>query len=351
MSTLTPVLGLYKPDIYGDDNVWGEQLNANTDTLDSVVGNLLANGGGGGTGGTADLSHCLLDDFAIDGGSGGGSGGGIGEAPNDANSYGRHALGWSAVLPLTGGALAGDLTVNGKLIVGNSESISTNGIVLARTVTSFRADSTNGTGGTVYSWETTANVGFGFTLTNAAVTPTTWFGPVNPASGTLTAISMYVAANGDFGVSSPTGNAAKPGGGPWVASSDARIKTVLGDYEHGLEELLALRPIRYHFNDSFGGTFPPVVATSDDPPPATNILAGAIEAKTEFIGLIAQEAETVMPEMVTQTYGIIDGVPVDDLRVLDTTALTFALVNAVKELSGQVEALRGRVQTLEGAAP
>jgi hypothetical protein len=33
------------------------------------------------------------------------------DAPNDANTYGRHAAAWSAVLPLTGGTLTGPLTV------------------------------------------------------------------------------------------------------------------------------------------------------------------------------------------------------------------------------------------------
>ena len=32
----------------------------------------------------------------------------------------------------------------------------------------------------------------------------------------------------------------------------------------------------------------------------------------EFIGLVAQECETVMPEMVTRTPGYIDGKPVND---------------------------------------
>jgi hypothetical protein len=51
-----------------------------------------------------------------------------------------------------------------------------------------------------------------------------------------------------------------------------------------------------------------------------------------------------MPEMVDKTAGYIDGVPVDDIRNLDTTALIFALVNSVKTLAA-------RVAALESAAP
>lgn len=40
-----------------------------------------------------------------------GGGGGIADAPNDASTYGRHALAWTSVLPLTGGTLTGTLTL------------------------------------------------------------------------------------------------------------------------------------------------------------------------------------------------------------------------------------------------
>jgi hypothetical protein len=41
------------------------------------------------------------------------SGGGIPEAPSDANTYGRHQANWNPVLPITGGALTGTLTLFG----------------------------------------------------------------------------------------------------------------------------------------------------------------------------------------------------------------------------------------------
>ena len=59
----------------------------------------------------------------------------------------------------------------------------------------------------------------------------------------------------------------------------------------------------------------------------------------EFIGLIAQEAEIPMPELVTQTNAEIGGVPVDDYRIMNNTAITYALVNAIKELTERLEAL------------
>jgi hypothetical protein len=50
-----------------------------------------------------------------------------------------------------------------------------------------------------------------------------------------------------------------------------------------------------------------------------------------------------MPDLVRETDGLIDNEPVSDFRVIDTTNITYALVNAVKTLAA-------RVQTLEEAA-
>jgi len=127
-----------------------------------------------------------------------------------------------------------------------------------------------------------------------------------------------------------TGTATKPGGGAWTATSDARIKDVLGDYTHGLAQVMQLLPVRYTFKGNYS-------KQATGPLPHQQLA----EEQREFVGLIAQQAEVPMPEMVTTEVGFIDGKPVADLRVLDTTALVFALVNACKELAARVAALEG----------
>jgi hypothetical protein len=121
--------------------------------------------------------------------------------------------------------------------------------------------------------------------------------------------------------------ASKPGGGAWADSSDARIKTVESDYKAGLAEVVSLRPVwfRYRGNDA-----PP-----DQPSPHAATMG------RPFVGLIAQEAETVLPELVSAGPGFVDGQPVDDLRSLDPSALIYALVNAVKTLADRLAALEG----------
>ena len=132
---------------------------------------------------------------------------------------------------------------------------------------------------------------------------------LGPASGInavqfeLISSNLALSVGGGSFVFQQSGTAQKAGGGPWSAISDARIKTVEGAYMSGLAAVLALRPVEYRYKN--------------DP------------AKLH-IGLVAQEVEEVMPEMVTKGDGEIDGEKVTDLRTLDTTALVFALVNAVQ---------------------
>jgi hypothetical protein len=143
------------------------------------------------------------------------------------------------------------------------------------------------------------------------------------------------------------GPAYKPGGGSWQDSSDARIKSIVEDYTAGLAEVLQLQPRRYTF---LGNDTPtdPEADRSTVPPFKGSPHFEAATNGTEYIGLVAQEAEIAMPEMVRAVDGWIDGDEVDDLRELDTTPLVYALVNACKELAAMNEALEARVAALEG---
>ena len=119
------------------------------------------------------------------------------------------------------------------------------------------------------------------------------------------------------------GQAEKPGGGSWSATSDARAKEDVTDYSSGLDELKKLTPRSYRY----------------------------IGNPITYIGLVAQEAEGAMPELVTKGEGTLpDGTEVDDFRTLDQTPLTFALINAVKEMATRIEALEAEVQSLKGGS-
>jgi hypothetical protein len=155
------------------------------------------------------------------------------------------------------------------------------------------------------------------------------------------------------------GPAYKPGGGDWTSSSDIRIKDVLGDYTQGLDAIKALNPIRYVYkgNDTTEPLQRPELmegekeaAFSYDTAPYFQSPHRIVAAsQKEFVGLSAQDTEIAMPELVSKQAGFINGLPVSDLRMLDSSALTFALINAVKELAAKVEALEARLPATQGA--
>jgi hypothetical protein len=176
---------------------------------------------------------------------------------------------------------------------------------------------------------------------NITTTGTIAAGAVNVSSMVATgALNIVNNANrwlGSTGELVITGNPYSINGGAWIAYSDERIKNVVGDYEYGLAAVLQLMPRRYTMKgNNTAEDLPPDKTTA---PYEDSGSYNAAVAGTEFVGLVAQEAETVIPGMVAQTSGFIDGVEVDDLRVLNSSELVYALVNAVKELTARIEAL------------
>jgi hypothetical protein len=108
-----------------------------------------------------------------------------------------------------------------------------------------------------------------------------------------------------------------PGQNVWQVPSDARLKQDVRDLDVGLAQLRQVRPVRFRCNGRAGA-------------PAG--LAG--------VGVIGQEIEEIFPEMIRRVPGGVAGEPgLEDLRIYDGSALTYVLVNAVKELAGKVEQL------------
>lgn len=168
-----------------------------------------------------------------------------------------------------------------------------------------------------------------------------WGATTNIAGGPAT-IDFYANNARRLGIDAAgnllliAGEAYKSVGGPWVAISDERIKENITDYTRGLEAVIALRPVTYTFKPD----------TKQD------------TSKVHH-GLIAQEVQPVMPEMISEAgetfadtpyAGVAATVPEGGpLLLLDATALTYALCNAARELSDLIEALDVRLTNLEGA--
>ena len=127
-----------------------------------------------------------------------------------------------------------------------------------------------------------------------------------------------------IGTSSPgfslevNGTAGKPGGGPWIASSDARLKENVLPYTDGLSTLLKINPVKYHYNQ-----------LSD------------YDTKPEYIGVLAQDIKSIAPYMVGsfQKNG-------ESYYNVDNSAMTYMLINAVKEQQWQIDELKKLIEKL-----
>ena len=113
----------------------------------------------------------------------------------------------------------------------------------------------------------------------------------------------------------------------FTTTSDERVKKNIVDYSKGLAEIIQVQPKSYAFNGK-GNTIEDV----------------------ESIGVLAQEIKEVFPETVGTVNKKLN--PEDEqeteLYTVDISPVTYALINAVKELNAKVEALEARIQTLEG---
>jgi hypothetical protein len=141
-----------------------------------------------------------------------------------------------------------------------------------------------------------------------------------PNGGTGLTGSMSIDGDGTFHISGA--NAFKTSGTTWSNPSDIRLKRDVVDYSTGLDAICQLRPVSFKYNGK-GGT------TDDD---------------RLCWGLIADEVQPVMPEMVGSTTARLtpDDEAETEILSLDTSNVALALINAVKELATRVAALETR---------
>lgn len=115
-----------------------------------------------------------------------------------------------------------------------------------------------------------------------------------------------------------TDNTQRPTGGPWVSPSDERLKENIQDYTKGLSALNSLRPVNYTLKGKLGEDTKHKICT----------------------GLIAQEVlDTPLASMV--------GTNPDGFYSLDANEVTWALVNAVKELKAELDTAKAEIAALK----
>jgi hypothetical protein len=122
-------------------------------------------------------------------------------------------------------------------------------------------------------------------------------------------------------------SAAKPSSIYWTTTSDERVKTNIRQYEKSLEHVVQLNPKLYDYNGKAGF----------DPNSVDNI------------GFIAQDIVDIFPEAVKTYKAKLEETDEKETELynIDFQAITFAMINSIKELNTKIEQLETRIQTLE----
>jgi hypothetical protein len=118
-----------------------------------------------------------------------------------------------------------------------------------------------------------------------------------------------------------TDSAAKPTTNTWTIVSDERVKTNIQNYTKGLSELLQVRPITYDYNG-----------------------LGGLPEGPGGISIVAQELRPILPECVGAYQGYLNPTDEEPTEILNYNghAMTFVLINAIKELHTRIAALEAQ---------
>ena len=114
-------------------------------------------------------------------------------------------------------------------------------------------------------------------------------------------------------------SAGKPGSSTWSIASDSRLKQNINPYTQGLQQLMQINPVSFHYNEQSG-----------------------FDTKPEYVGIIAQDLQKIAPYMVST----VKRKDTDYLSV-DNGAMTYMLINAVKEQQAQIEKIQAAIELLK----
>jgi hypothetical protein len=110
--------------------------------------------------------------------------------------------------------------------------------------------------------------------------------------------------------------------GSWSQLSDLALKDDVEPYTDSLAQVLQINPIRYHYKQETG-------------------LGGG-----KHVGVAAQDLQQIAPYMVGTSK--IEPDSEEEYLTIDNGALTYMLINAVKDLHAEIEALKSELKTLKG---
>ena len=115
-----------------------------------------------------------------------------------------------------------------------------------------------------------------------------------------------------------TGDARKPGSSSWDTSSDARLKDIGNTFERGLDDLVKINPVHYHYK-------------KDNP--------NGLPSDKEYIGVIAQNVEKAIPEAVKKD--------AKDYLIVNNDPIFWTMLNAIKTLKIENDQLKQELSKIK----
>jgi hypothetical protein len=148
-------------------------------------------------------------------------------------------------------------------------------------------------------------------------------GSINGVNGATASTNVGIGTSAPAYLLHVNGNAAKPGGGSWTVASDRRLKKNIATFSEGLDVLQKVKPVWFEYNGEAG-----------------------MPTDKKYVGIIAQEMQQIAPYTVGEfTYRDTTGKQEKYLDY-DANALTYILVNSVKEQQGQLKEQQEQIKAL-----
>ncbi len=209
----------------------------------------------------------------------------------------------------TGGAYRMDINTNGNVGIGTSNPLSTVHIAQAGTSPILRYEDLDPGGKT---WHTGVSSDGSFRIAETGLNDRISILPTT-ASG-----FVGISTNAPTAALSVNGTANKPGGGTWAVFSDRRLKKNVNSYSEGLEVLNKIKPVTFQYNGK----------------------ADIADTDSRYVGVIAQDMQEIAPHTVRAVdYNNTETGERGQYLEFDPNALTYMLINSVKELNEKVEQL------------
>jgi len=142
---------------------------------------------------------------------------------------------------------------------------------------------------------------------------------------------LTIKSNGYIGIGNTpsyqlqlsTNSAAKPSSSLWIVVSDERVKENIKPYEKGLNEILQVNTKTFDYNGKAG-----------------------FDKIKDNVGIIAQDMIKIFPETIKTYNAKLNETDEEETELynFDGHALTFALINSVKELKAEIEELKKQIR-------